>query len=209
MWPLHPGSLGRVHRTTAKSPAVLRHDLPGWFHVTHPDNVRSIVEHGLLVDPPQRVYASTDPFATLGGIYVSPERHLDNLIDRYCEMWGEIAILGLTLLAGTRFCIDEDILDEFGYADDAELQHYASLFELPAAARRAGDPKEAVAALLRKAFEATRGKGKSKYQRDRVALDRWSCRLARMLDQDQLDVFDLRVFDQPRIDDVVIRRCRF
>ena len=186
----------RTHRATAKRPAILRQDHPGWIHVTHPDNIASIVARGLLVEPPQRVYAATDPFATLGGIYVAPAQHLDSLIDRYCEMWGEAVILHVTLLAGTRFCLDEDAIEEFAFTDDDGLQAYAALFG-------------ATRALLDKAIAATiiQTPG-TRLRRDRTALDRWSCRLATMLDQSQLAAFDLRLFDPPQIDDIVIERCR-
>ena len=186
----------RTHRTTAKRPAILRRDHPDWVHVTHPDNITSIIARGLLVEPPQRVYTANDPLATLGGIYVAPAHHLDALIDRYCEMWGEAVILHVTLLAGTRFCLDEDAIEEFAFTDDAGLQAYADLFGT-------------TGALLDKAIAATSIQAPGvRLRRDRGALDRWSCRLATMLDQTQLAAFDLRLFDPPQIDDIVIERCR-
>lgn len=185
---------GKV-RAIPPTPAVLRYDHVGWVHVTHPDNVASIREHGLLVNPPKRVYGSSDPFATIGGLYVAPMAHLDNLIDRYCEMWGRAAVFHVKLLAGTRFCLDEDVIDEFGYVDDEALRAYANGFNAPTR-------------VLDQAFEETRKKSGGEYLRNRVALDHWSCRLAQMLNQDELDAFALRLFDPPQILDLQVERCR-
>lgn len=199
MRPRHTRSLNaapRTHRTTAKRPAILRRDHPDWVHVTRPANITSIIARGLLVEPPQRVYGATHPNATLGGIYVAPAHHLDNLVDRYCEMWGEAVILTVTLRAGTRFCLDEDVIEEFAFTDDDGLQAYADLFGTTPALL-----DEAIAATIIQAPGV-------RLRRDRGALDRWSCRLAQMLDQTQLAAFDLRLFDPPQIDDIAIERCR-
>lgn len=175
-------------------PAKLLRDHDNWLHVTHPDLVPSIRRHGLLVHPPGKQYDS-GPFTTIGGIYVAHAQRLNDLEERFCNLFDDakgIAVVELKLLAGTRFCLDEDEIDGFNLHEDEWDERHGEAF--PAV------NGSAIQRILRKCFPR-RGK------RNLIQLDRWSCDLAQKLDQFYLDGFFLRLFDPPYIKKITILPC--
>lgn len=164
------------------TPATLRHDHAPWYHFTHAERLSGIKKHGLLVEPPQRTYAEGD-FMTIGGIYVGSGQHVDNLRDRFCDQFGDqnVVVLQLRLRAGTRFCLDEDEIDDMQLPTDEELfQRYPSL------------DSQLIKRAVKECFSR-------RFMGSREKLSEWSCRLAHNLNQNDLEQFMLRLFDPPEI----------
>lgn len=156
-------------------PAFLTHSMSPWYHVTCPYRLPNILRDGLLVEPPRHTFPkSRGPFATLGGIYLTPGgwRLWDVLgfISSSCPPRKEgrsVAVLKLRLPAGTRFCLDEDEIVELAIT-------------LP----------EPEYAELEKVLEPLHGPMFSAFE---------SCYLAWRINQKFLPKFTIRVFDQPQL----------
>jgi hypothetical protein len=184
--------IGRVLRP--RGPAVIQQTQIDWVHITHPQRLPSIRRKGLTPLPPKRTYAKRDPFATVGGIYVAHENWVEDIIESLCgtDGWGDRFVrLSLRIPAGTRFCLDEDMIDRVGATtrDDELIAHFPGF----------GPDGPA---WLSRAFDESYVGG-----RNRSKLNEWSCRLANLLDQTHLDHYFLRLFDPPEIVSVEVGRC--
>jgi len=187
--------------------AVLQQDDAPWYHITRAEYLEAIVRDGLSPRPTTRTYESGF-YETLGGIYVTPELYLPDVI-RFIQIESrtfEVVVLRLQLLAGTRFCLDEDELND--WHDESGMGREVSVRAKPGIDQ----------VLLQEAVNATvpefqRKKFDKVSQRwfmqtivvdqeiRREKLELWSCRLARELDQRELQRWRLRLFNAPKIVD--------
>jgi hypothetical protein len=130
-------------------------------------------------------------FETIGGIYVAPTVNGkgQDVVESLCHEFGarKVAVLNLTLAAGTRFCLDEDFFDDAGTVVERELE-----------GRYGHDFGPDTFKLIKRALRYARGRDKR---------GEWSCRLAHALDQRSIDYYALRIFDPPIINRVDIVRC--
>lgn len=190
---------GRAAGATSKPKsrrAVLAEPLDGFFHVTPARNLDSILERGLLVKPPARLYdRESGHDATIGGVYLVPERQLDRMVDMICADSGEreVAVLTVRVEAGTQFCLDEDEVSNLAGLDPKETRKLSQ-----EAFGGSGLVADAIVDCWRRgyAYDCARGK-----------LDKWSCLLAQVADPAELHRFKIRVFSPPTILGVKRTRC--
>lgn len=189
-------SLGRDASKRPVRQAVLQEPNDGFFHVTALRNLPGIKKHGLLVNPPKRTYGKeAGPVATIGGIYLVPAGYrLETVTDMVCSdarRSKEVAVLTVRVEAGTRFCLDEDEVVTFlGLPGDALAELERDVFR--------GSP------VLAAAIEDC---GRRNFYCSRRKLDKWSCELAKAIDQTKLSRFMIRVFSPPTIVGIARVKC--
>ena len=175
---------------------VVGEALDGYFHVTHLRNLDSIQKRGLLVKPPERTYGKeAGVVETIGGIYLAPAGYkLETVLDMVCsdgKRAQKVGVLAVRVEAGTRFCLAEDEVNAFLGMRDDELEALdAEVFG------SSGVIFEAVADCGHRNFYCSRRK-----------LDRWSCALAKVIDQSKLLRFNIRVFSPPTITAITVEPC--
>lgn len=192
--------------------AILKKDTEEpWYHVTHPSRLPTILRDGLDPHPKERTFAEGF-YASLGGIYVTSGRFLPTVTRFMAMEFGTraLVVLRLRLLAGTPFCLDEDHLNDWHgeYEDPKEIRSGGgvddALFREAVVATEPEYKRHVPARLLyddvwQLAFDQTVVVPED-LRRER--LDKWSCRLARAVDQDRLYYWRLRIFRAPEIIDV-------